>query len=325
MMEANLSTNTSPPSFTSILMATPFREPASFRYFAFIAILFVYLVTVVGNLLLCLVIYRESNLHKPMYVLMALLSVTDVVETTNSLPRIMTNLMSYNNVSLSECITQMFFLHVTIRMQGYVLALMSIDRFIAIGQPLRYHSFVSNARVTKAFLAIVAISVVPGMGYVGMVLRLSFCKPLVTFAPNCDFMVLTNLACGDVYYNIVYVYANVFVAIVLPLLVVAVAYCLILFEFRKRSLRQNQRAFQTCMTHLAIICIYFGSILFTVGSGLQFFSGVVREVRVPLQSLQYVIPPALNPIVYGLRTDAIRRGVLKMVRRKISMGKAELP
>uniref|UniRef100_S4RL17 G-protein coupled receptors family 1 profile domain-containing protein n=1 Tax=Petromyzon marinus TaxID=7757 RepID=S4RL17_PETMA len=291
-MEENLSTNTSPPSFTSILMATPFREPASFRHFAFIIILLVYLVTVVGNLLLCLVIYRESNLHKPMYVLMALLSVTDVVETTNSLPRIMTNLMSYNNVSLSECMTQMFF-------------------------------FVSNARVTKAFLAIVAFSVVPGVGYVGMVLRLSFCRPLVTFAPNCDFMVLTNLACSDVYYNIVYVYANVFVAIILPLLVVALAYCLILFEFRKRSLRQNQRAFQTCMTHLVIICIYFGSILFTIGSGLQFFSGIVREVRVPLQSLQYVIPPVLNPIVYGLRTDAIRRGVLKMVRQKISMAKAE--
>ncbi|XP_032835081.1 olfactory receptor 52D1-like [Petromyzon marinus] len=316
-METNASTNASSAPGSAalsdlIVMVTVLSESRAFTRFAFATLLLIYVATVAGNSLLCLVVCRTPSLHRPMHVLVALLCATDLVEATNSLPRIMSNLAASNRMSLSECIAQMFFLHVAVRTQAYVLALMALDRYAAVVRPLRYRSLVSVRRVARAFAAAVAAAAVPVAGYVAVTLRLDYCRERVTSSPNCDFLVLSNLSCGDLSLNAALAYANVASGVALPLAVVAVAYGLVLRECSGQAAcggagGAGAKARRTCVTHLVVVGVYFGSIFFTVASGLRAFSALPRDVRAPLQALQYVLPPALNPVVYGLRTAEIRR------------------
>ncbi|CAN0398225.1 olfactory receptor 8H2-like [Lampetra fluviatilis] len=304
-----------------ILMVTLFREPSGARYSAFAALLLIYTFTVVVNVMLGLVICLESNLHRPMYVLMALLALTDIVETTNALPRVMANLVSSNNyMSMPECIAQMFFYHIAIRVQSFILTTMSVDRYVAIVHPLRYHSIMSNALVFKVFLACVALAALPIIGYVSVVVRLNFCRVKVTYSPNCDIMMISNLSCSDLYPNVFYTYTNIITGIAMPLLLVMAMYALIFADLRRRggSLKQShKKAVHTCVTHLFNVTVFFSSIVFTFINGLNLYT-IPRDIRFPLQSLQYVVPPALNPVVYGLRTAEIRRAFARLVTRRVA-------
>ncbi|XP_032835078.1 olfactory receptor 8H2-like [Petromyzon marinus] len=305
-----------------ILMATLFRDPPAARYSAFAALLLVYAFTVAANATLGLVICLEANLHRPMYVLMALLALTDVLETTNALPRIMANLVSSSNyVPMPECIAQMFFYHIAIRVQSFILTAMSVDRYVAIVHPLRYHSIMSNALVLKVFLASVALAALPIIGYVSVVVRLNFCRVKVTYSPNCDIMMISNLSCSDLYPNVFYTYANIITGIALPLLLVVAMYGLVFADLRRRrggsSQQRHRKAVHTCVTHLFNVAVFFSSIVFTFINGLNLYT-IPRDVRFPLQSLQYVVPPALNPVVYGLRTAEIRRAFVRLVTRRVA-------
>uniref|UniRef100_S4RS30 G-protein coupled receptors family 1 profile domain-containing protein n=1 Tax=Petromyzon marinus TaxID=7757 RepID=S4RS30_PETMA len=285
-----------------ILMATLFRDPPAARYSAFAALLLVYAFTVAANATLGLVICLEANLHRPMYVLMALLALTDVLETTNALPRIMANLVSSSNyVPMPECIAQMFFYHIAIRVQSFIL--------------------MSNALVLKVFLASVALAALPIIGYVSVVVRLNFCRVKVTYSPNCDIMMISNLSCSDLYPNVFYTYANIITGIALPLLLVVAMYGLVFADLRRRrggsSQQRHRKAVHTCVTHLFNVAVFFSSIVFTFINGLNLYT-IPRDVRFPLQSLQYVVPPALNPVVYGLRTAEIRRAFVRLVTRRVA-------
>ncbi|XP_061435801.1 olfactory receptor 8H1-like [Lethenteron reissneri] len=312
------------PSSDLIFMVTLFRDPPSARYSAFAALLLIYAFTVAANAMLGLVIYLESNLHRPMYVLMALLAITDVVESTTALPRIMANLVASNLIPIPECIAQMFFYHVTIRVQSLILTTMSVDRYVAIVHPLRYHLIMSNSLVFKAFLATVALAGLPIFGYVAVVVRLNYCRMKVTSSPNCHSSMLLNLSCSDPYPSVIFNYINITTGIILPLLIVVLMYLLILLECRKPHLREGKgKAIHTCVTHIFVITVFFSSILFTFVSGLKLQTSIPGDLR-SLQTLQYVLPPVLNPVVYGLRTAEIRRALARRLVGRVVPGESKM-
>ncbi|XP_078738688.1 olfactory receptor 9G19-like [Lampetra fluviatilis] len=312
-----------------ILMASVFRSPPAVTYAAVATVLVIYVVAVAGNSLLCVAIASDRRLHKPVYVLVAALAITDLVESTNSLPRIAHDAASPrgNVMSVGECYAQMCVLHVSIRVQGYTLVAMGVDRYLAVCRPLRYHALVSNGAALKAVAAAVAASSLMAVGNVVLVARLTLCRDKVIRAPNCDFLVMSGLACGGDGASAVVAYTLLTssVTIALPLCAVVVTYGLILREVRTRpeSRGSQGKALRTSVTHLTIVALYFGSILFTIASGLKLFSWLSVEVRYPLQTLQYVVPPAVNPIVYGLRMKEIGRslrGVFSHRHRRVDGG-----
>nr|XP_032835103.1 olfactory receptor 52B2-like [Petromyzon marinus] len=157
-----------------------------------------------------------------------------------------------------------------------------------------------------------------GAGYVAVVARLRFCRARVVPSSTCDFSAVRRLMCGEVGYEAPVVYANILLGTALPLGAVAASYVLILRECRGQRLPGGRRrALSTCVTHLLLVLVYFTSIFFTFATGLRLGAAMSGEGVTALQTVQFILPPALNPVIYGLRTAEVRRGLARLLPSKI--------
>ncbi|XP_075911359.1 olfactory receptor 2M3-like [Petromyzon marinus] len=307
-----------------------FREPPTVRRSVFAFLLLVYALTLAGNSLLCLAIARDRRLHKPMHLLVAALAVTDLVENTNALPRTMYDLVGDSpRISAPWCIAKMFAYHVSFRVHGYILAAMAADRYLAVCRPLAYRGAASNAVALRALAFAVALAAAQSLGNVAIAVNLDLCKPRSLITSTCDFLALRVLSCNHVALGQAYTYAMSVAGIALPLCAIAAFYALVLHECRKPALRRGRnKALRTCGTHLVVAAIYFGAILATVASGAGGgtpSSAASPELSVSLQSLQFVLPPVLNPIVYGLRTAEVKESLVRFLRSRVRPAKPLAP
>ncbi|XP_075911364.1 uncharacterized protein LOC116957134 [Petromyzon marinus] len=187
-MDSNSSSSSSG-SGTLILIAGLLREPAGTRPLVFTVVLLLYAVALVGNLLLCAAIYRDPRLHRPMFILLANLAISDVVGCSATLPRIMRDLAAPNFITVGECVAQMLAIQFYRALECYVLTAMALDRYAAICRPLRYHAVVTNGRVATANAATVVVSALLVSVLLILTSRLNFynCdRPKAVYAAQCD-------------------------------------------------------------------------------------------------------------------------------------------
>ncbi|CAN0383623.1 unnamed protein product [Lampetra fluviatilis] len=232
-----------------------------------------------------------------------------------------------NRISLLECVAQMFVYHVAIRLQAFILVAMSLDRYAAVVHPLRYGALASNARVLRSIPVLIAAAVLPVLAYAN-VASLDYCRPMVLLAPCCQVTFLSSLACTETRSYTALYYANLTTGLALPLVVILASYALIFRELHRggrggggrgggrRGGGVGKAAVHSCVTHFAVIAVSFGSVFFTFFSSLQLAMGLPGDLVVVFQTLQYFAPPALNPLIYGLRTADIRRSLAKAFGRR---------
>ncbi|XP_032834991.2 olfactory receptor 52Z1P-like [Petromyzon marinus] len=339
MASSNFSAIELPPSLPPsdiIVMVTPFGDPPSVRLSLFGTLLLLFTAAVAGNALLCSVVCLERRLRTPMCTFIASMALTDIVQVASSVPRIMANLLGDGGaagggggprgggvglVSVAECTAQMFLMHVSVRAQAFLLALMSVDRYLAVAFPLRYRSLVTNGAALRASAAAAAAACALTCPNVALLVGLDYCRARVLAAVYCSFYSVAFTSCGDVGAQRRYGYATLALATALPACAVALAYALILLECRKAGLRRGQRkALRTCVTHLLAVGAFFASVFFSFASNISFLAGVGAEVSYCLQGLHCIVPALVNPVIYGLGTAEIRRGCVKRFRSRVADG-----
>ncbi|XP_078476082.1 olfactory receptor 52B2-like [Lampetra planeri] len=331
MASSNFSSIAPPtlPHSDLIVMVTPFGDPPSVRFSLVGTLFLLFTAAVAGNALLCFVVCLERRLRTPMCTFIASLALTDIVQVVSSVPRVMANLLgddeagvggrSIGRVSMAECTVQMFLIHVSVRAQAFLLALMSVDRYLAVGFPLRYCSLMTNGIALRASAAVAASACALTCPNVALLVGLDYCRTRVLAAVYCSFYSVAFTSCGDVGTQRRYGYATLALATVLPACAVALAYALILLECRKAGLRRGQRkALRTCVTHLLAVGAFFASVFFSFANNISFLAGVGAEVSYCLQGLHCIVPALVNPVIYGLGTAEIRRGCVKRFRRRVA-------
>ncbi|XP_039382530.1 olfactory receptor 52N2-like [Mauremys reevesii] len=173
-----------------------------------------YIIGLLGNFTILFVVGREQTLHKPMYLLLCILAFIEISTTTSIMPKALCIFwFNLKGITVGGCLTQMFFLYAGTMMHSAVLVTMAFDRYIAICNPLRYTTILTNARIAK--LGLVGL-IRPVLFVLPMPLLLSrqpFCANNVIHHMHCDHMAVAKMSCGDITVSRTYGLVAAFVVI----------------------------------------------------------------------------------------------------------------
>ncbi|XP_059580937.1 olfactory receptor 52K2-like [Alligator mississippiensis] len=129
----------------------------------------------------------------------------------------------------------------------------------------------------------------------------------------CEHMAVVMLVCEDITISNLYGLAIGFLVLVMDSLVILLSYFMILRAvLRLASIDARLKTFSTCVSHLCAILAFYTPI---VASSMthRFGRHVSPHIHILLANFYLLVPPMLNPIVYGARTKKIRHRVLKLL------------
>ena len=307
MATFNLTSFTNPGSF--ILLGIPGLE----RFHIWIGIPFfiIYLVAFAGNSVRLYLIFMERSLHKPMFFFLSMLAATDLILSNTCVPKTFSIFwLGPQEITFPGCLTQMFFLHYSFAMDSATLLAMAFDRYIAICFPLRYNTILTRQVITKLVMGIVSRSFCIIFPCVFLLKRLPFCQTLIIPHTYCEHIGIAQLACADISINIWYGFAVPVMTVTSDLILTGISYTLILRAvFNLPSQDARQKALNTCGSHVCVMLIFYIPAIFSVLTH-RFGHNIPHSFHILIANLYVAIPPALNPIIYGVKTKQIREKII---------------
>ncbi|XP_030009358.1 olfactory receptor-like protein COR9 [Sphaeramia orbicularis] len=201
----------------------------------------------------------------------------------------------------------LFFVYI-VSVVGNTVVALSVDRLIAIIDPLHYHMKVTHKFMLRliAFFWILVIFLT--LTAVSLLTRLSFCKSVVIKSYYCDHGPMYQLGCNDVTPSRVIARLNMVVILWIPIVFIIGSYCAIGYAILKIStVSERIKAFKTCTGHISLVIIYFFPVLITYSLS----SKIQINFRIINLSLASVFPPMLNPIIYVVQTKEIKEPIKK--------------
>nr|XP_040058108.1 olfactory receptor 1020-like [Gasterosteus aculeatus aculeatus] len=305
-------------SHVKVFFLSGLNGTMSNRVVLFSVMLLCYCFIVLVNVVLIVTIILVKNMHEPMYILLCSLCMNGLYGTTGLYPKILLDLLSpVHVISYSGCLVQAFVIHSFVSSDLSILAVMSYDRYVAICRPLVYHSVMSKKRL----LMLVSFSwfttfCISGTNTI-LTSILQLCSPYIDRL-YCINWIIVKLACfpaDTIFNNIVAYITNIFFVSHGVLIVWSYLYVI---KICVNSLENRAKFMQTCVPHLTSLLIFLGTILLDVvhiryGSNLpQAFNNFI--------AIEYLlIPPIINPLIYGFKLSNIRKRILDVMTFKITL------
>uniref|UniRef100_A0A8D0QZ70 Olfactory receptor n=1 Tax=Sus scrofa TaxID=9823 RepID=A0A8D0QZ70_PIG len=283
----------------------------------FVLFLSMYLVTMLGNLFIILTVTSASHLPTPMYFFLCNLSLADMGFISTTVPRMIVNIQTHTRViSYAGCLTQMSVFILLGGMDCTLLGAMAYDRFVAICHPLHYPVIMNPRFCCLLVLVSFFVSLLESQVHSWIVLQLTCFKDVEISNFFCDPSQLLKLACSDTSTNniVMYFVGAIFGGI--PVSGIFFSYTRILSSILTVSSSGGRyKAFSTCGSHLAVVCLFYGT-----GLGVYLNSAISHSTRKDaVASVVYtVVTPMLNPFIYSLRNRDIKRYPKDSLRRFLS-------
>ncbi|XP_044857852.1 olfactory receptor 52K2-like [Mauremys mutica] len=302
---------TMPYPSTFILLGIPGLEAAH----VWISIPFcsVYILSLLGNGLLLAVIKTEPSLHEPMYLFLSMLALANLVVSTTTLPKTLCIFWFRDRaIHTNACLAQMYLLHSLSTMEsGFILA-MAFDCYVAICNPLRHSAVLTSRAIAKIGLGVVMRGVLLLGPHPFLLQRLPYCRTNVISHTYCEFMALVKLACVDTTVMTAYGLVVAFFTGGLDLLLIVLSYVMILWAIlRLPSKEARRKSLGTCSSHICVMLVFYIPAFFSFLS--HRFGHVAPHVHILIANMYLLLPPMMNPIIYGVRTPGIRQRVLHIL------------
>ncbi|XP_061105483.1 olfactory receptor 52E4-like [Conger conger] len=286
--------------------------PHTNYYYIFLG--FVYAVTVLGNTFVMFIIYTDHCLHSPKYTVILNLAVSDLCVSTAVIPLLIDTLLFKSHlISFRACLTDMFFVYLFYAMQSLTLTLLSYDRCAAICFPLRYNEIVTNKSMLLILTVIWMLAGSAAVVAATLLSRLSFCKSTVIDSYFCDHEPTYRLACNDNSPSVVIRWTYPVLSLWFPLVFITGTYvCIARALLKIAAVSERLKAMKTCTSHLILVSVFYLPLCFSFALG----PSIHQNARIINVSLATVLPPALNPIIYTLKTEEFTESIRKLYRRK---------
>nr|XP_056719427.1 olfactory receptor 5V1-like [Euleptes europaea] len=278
----------------------------------FAVFLLIYLMALTGNILILLAISLDNKLHSPMYFFLGNLSVVDIGYTTSTVPKMMMNYLSHERtISLSGCLSQLYFFISFGGIECLLLAVMAYDRYVAICHPLHYSGFMSH-KVCASLAATAWILGLANSGvHSGLISLLSFCQDNVIHHFFCDIPSLLQLSCSNTQVNHTVLFVVGGSVGIGSFVFTLVSYVYIVASILRIQTKDGRlKTFSTCASHLTVVNIFYGTGIFT------YFipsSASSHKKNQALSVMYGIVAPMLNPIIYCLRNKDVQNALQKAI------------
>ncbi|XP_052053135.1 olfactory receptor 1361-like [Apodemus sylvaticus] len=275
--------------------------------------LWMYLVTISGNLLIILAIICDSHLHTPMYFFLANLSSVDISAPSVIVPKALVNhVLGSKSISYMGCMIQIYFFITFSNMDGFLLSVMAYDRYVAICHPLHY-TMMMRPRLCVLLVAISwAITNLHALLHTLLMVRLTFCSHNAVHHFFCDPYPILKLSCSDTFINDLMVFTIGGLVFLTPFTCIIVSYAYIFSKVLKlKSAHGIRKALSTCGSHLTVVSLFYGAIL-----GIYMHPSSTYSIQDTVATVIFtVVTPMVNPFIYSLRNRDIKGALRKIILR----------
>nr|XP_035921821.1 LOW QUALITY PROTEIN: olfactory receptor 6F1-like [Halichoerus grypus] len=290
------------------------------RLTLFVIFLTVYLLSLMGNTLIIFIVLMDLTLQTPMYIFLGNLSFLEIWYTTATVPKLLATCLSQVvTISVSGCITQYYFFFSMGATECILLAVMAYDRYLAICSPLRY-SLLMSLQVCLQFSAGSWIGgfIAPLLPTI-LISHLNFCGPQKINHFFCDSDPIFKLSCSDTFLVEALGYTCSSVVILSSFLLTMSSYGHIVHNnqavtiIRLSSREARKKTFSTCASHLTVVSIYYGTIIFAYVRPPAKYNFTIGKV---ISVFYCVVTPLVNPLIYTLRNKDVKKAFRKALAQK---------
>ncbi|XP_007491228.1 olfactory receptor 52E2-like [Monodelphis domestica] len=277
----------------------------------------IYAIALLGNVSILFIIKTDSSLHEPMFYFLSMLAITDLILSTSTLPKMLGLFwFSDHEINFHACLTQMFFIHAFSGVESGLLVAMALDRYVAICNPLRHSSILTNPVVVQVGMAALLRGLILMIPHPFLVRRWPYCRTNIVPHTYCEHMAVVKLACADISINSLYSLAVIILIVGTDVTCISLSYIQILRAvFNLSSKDARLKTLSTCGSHVCVILTFYIPALFSFLTH-RFSKQIPRHTHILLANMYLLVPPMLNPIIYGVKTKQIRDRVLLLFQTK---------
>ncbi|XP_036966205.1 olfactory receptor 142-like [Acanthopagrus latus] len=299
-----------------IFFLSGLNETNNHRFILFDLTLMCYCVILLVNITVIVTIIMDKNLHEPMYILICTFCMNSLYGTSGFYPKLLWDLLSpVHVISYSGCLVQAQVGGSFVCSELTILSVMAYDRYVAICRPLEYHSVMSKQRL----IMLVCYSWIAPFCIIGIIIfltsRLKLCSPYIDKFFCMNWMIV-KLACfpAETAINSIVVYITAIIFFFHGFFIV-LSY-MYLIKTCASSIENRSKFMQTCVPHLTSLFVFLATVLFNVII-MRFGSKDLPSAFKNFVEIEIlVIPPLMNPLMYGFKLTKIRNRILVVLTLK---------
>ncbi|XP_057707616.1 olfactory receptor 1P1-like [Corythoichthys intestinalis] len=286
-----------------------------YRYVYFLFLLTVYMFILCSNCTMICLIWIHRNLHEPMYIFIAALSLNSLFYSTAIYPKMLVDVLSHRqSISHSACMLQFFLFYTFGGSDFLLLSAMAYDRYASICKPMHYATTMSKINVTVLLALSWFLPACQIMTATLINVKLKMCR-----------YVSTGIFCNNSVHKLYCMRSQMlsgfdlfifFTLMVVPVQFILFTYMKIFIVVYRRCSRAREKAAETCLPHLVVLFSFCYLVVFDFTAD-HMEAEIPKRVRLVMMLQVVVYSPLFNPIIYGVKMKGIRIRIKQLFRHLV--------